>query len=221
MSGRKARIAWEKRMDRKKDRAWKRNERDVRDVFTWDNAPADSMSYRDSLWHYQSMLHGAVLMMDPGNGNVLAWVGGNDHRMLPFDLVKAQRPIASTIKPVLYAAALEDGMAPCDYLDNTDKVYADLNKWHPQNFDESSGGQVAMWYALAHSMNLPTIDLYFHTDRDVLRRTFRALGLPEGNINNPSLALGAVDISLKAIVRAYEAFDRFDGRNVRAHEPQA
>ncbi len=208
LTGRKARISWEKRMDRKKDKAWKRNERSVRDVFTWNNAPADSMSYRDSLWHYQSMLHGAVLMMDPGNGNVLAWVGGNDHRMLPYDLVEARRPIASTIKPVLYAAAIEDGLAPCDYLDNADKVYRDLNNWHPQNFDESSGGQVTMWYALAHSMNLPTIDLYFHTDRDVLRRTFRALGLPEGNINNPSLALGAVDVSLKAIVRAYGAFAR-------------
>ena len=40
----------------------------------------------------------------------MGWVGGNDHRLLPYDLVEARRPIASTIKPVLYAAALEAGV---------------------------------------------------------------------------------------------------------------
>jgi hypothetical protein len=67
-------------------------------------------------------------------GRVLAWVGGNHHRYLPFDLVQAHRPIASTIKPVLYAAALEQGMEPCTYLANKDSIYADLDDWHPRNF---------------------------------------------------------------------------------------
>ena len=67
----------------------------------------DSISYRDSLWHYHRMLHAAVYAMEPGSGRVRAWVGGRHHRYLPYDLVRAERPIASTVKPLLYSAALE------------------------------------------------------------------------------------------------------------------
>lgn len=120
--------------------------------------------------------------------------------------VRAERPVASTIKPLIYAAALESGIAPCDYLDNTDKVYADHDDWHPRNFNDSSGGRVAMWYALAHSMNLPTVDLYFRTDQAKLAATFKGLGLPTKDIDKPALSLGASDISLARMAAAYGAF---------------
>ena len=206
LRARKQRTAWEKKMAAKGGRAWKRNTRAVRDVFTWSDEPAEPMSYRDSLWHYQRMLHAAVIMVEPMSGNVRAWVGGNDHRALPYDLVRAERPVASTIKPVIYAAGLESGIAPCDYLDNADKVYADHDDWHPRNFNDSSGGRVAMWYALAHSMNLPTVDLYFRTDQAKLAGTFKGLGLPTKDIDKPALALGASDISLARMAVAYGAF---------------
>ncbi|MFT3884757.1 MAG: transglycosylase domain-containing protein [Flavobacteriales bacterium] len=207
LRGRKARAAWEKRMGRRATKAWDRNRRAVREVFRWDDAKADTLSYRDSLWHYHRLLNAAVLMMEPGTGRVRAWVGGNDHRLLPFDLVETHRPIASTIKPVIYAAGVGTGLGPCTYLDNGKKIYAAYDNWSPSNFDnDTSGGHVAMWYALAHSMNLPTVDLYFRTGQDTIRQVFRALGLPEDNIAKPALALGAADISLKEIVRAYGAF---------------
>ncbi len=212
---RKVRTAWEKRMGRNASRAWKRNKRAVREVFSWTDDKADTMSYRDSLWYYYRLLNAAVLMMEPGTGRVRAWVGGNDHRLLPFDQVEAHRPIASTIKPVLYAAGVEAGLDPCTYLDNEPRVYAAYDNWAPHNFDnDTSGGQVALWFALAHSMNLPTVDLYFRTGQDTIRRVFHALGLPEDNIDKPALALGAADISLKEIVRAYGAF-AMRGRVVR------
>lgn len=203
----KARSAWEKRMERQGGAAWKRNDKVLRDVFTWEDRRPDSLSYRDSLWHYHRMLHGAVLMMEPGGGQVRAWVGGNDHRTLPYDLVEAHRPIASTIKPVIYAAALTKGMAPCTYLDNTKKTYSEYDDWSPDNFGRDTiGGYVSMWYALAHSMNRPTVDLYFRTGVDTVRQTFQALGLPDRTVAEPAVALGAADISLKEIVGAYGAF---------------
>ncbi|MBK6774664.1 MAG: penicillin-binding protein [Flavobacteriales bacterium] len=175
LRGRKARTAWEKRMSKKSNTAWKRDDKKLRDVFAWEDTPADTMSYRDSLWHYERMLNGAVLMMEPGSGSVRAWVGGNDHRYLPYDQVLAKRPIASAIKPVIYAAALEKGLQPCDYFNNEPRVYTEYDDWEPHNFDhDTTGGRVAMWHALARSMNLATVDLYFRTGADTVGNTFES-----------------------------------------------
>lgn len=207
LRGRKERAAWEKRMGRHAGKAWKRNTREVRELFSWADDKADTISYRDSLWYYHRLLNAAVLMQEPSTGKVRCWVGGNDHRLLPFDLVEAHRPIASTIKPILYAAAVTAGFTPCTYFDNNKKVYAAYDNWSPSNFEnDSAGGSRAMWFALAHSMNLPTVDLYFRTGQDTIRQVFRALGLPDDNVAKPALALGAADISLAEIVRAYGAF---------------
>jgi penicillin-binding protein 1A len=217
LRARRERKTWEKAMSKGASKAWRRNERTVRDVFTWDNAPADSISYRDSLWHYHSMLQAAFLMEEPSTGKVRAYSGGNDFRSLPFDQTQSHRPIASTIKPVLYAAGLRRGLEPCTYLNNVRKVYPEYDGWSPENFEKDSiGGEVAMWYALAHSMNIPTVDLYFRTGADTIRDTFKALGLPTDGVDNPALALGAADISLQEIVQAYSAF----ANSGLVHKPQ-
>jgi penicillin-binding protein 1A len=203
----KARARWEKAMERKGGRAWKKNAKEIREIYDHAARRIDTLTYRDSLWHYHKLLNGAVLMMDPSNGAVRAWVGGNDHRYLPYDLVKARRPIASTIKPVVYAAALERGFNPCTYFSNDKKTYAEFDDWAPDNFDrDTTGGEVAMWYALAKSMNRPTVDLYFRTGVDTVRNTLKALGLPATDAANPAMALGATDIALKEIVPAFGAF---------------
>lgn len=203
----KARTRWEKGMAKRGGARWRSKERIVCEVYDHQARRIDTLSYRDSLWHYHKLLNGAVLMMEPGSGAVRVWVGGNDHRYLPYDLVTARRPIASTIKPVVYAAALERGLDPCTYLDNDRKTYTEFDDWAPDNFDkDTTGGQVAMWYALARSMNRPTVDLYFRTGTDTLARTMAALGLPTSEVDKPAMALGAVDIALREIVPAFGAF---------------
>ena len=209
LRARKARSAWEKRIGAKAGKEWKENSVQPREIYDHKGKRVDTLSYRDSLWHYHKMLNGAVLIMDPANGAVRAWVGGNDHRTLPYDLVRARRSIASTIKPVVYAAALERGMEPCTYFNNELQTYTEFEDWAPDNFDrDTTGGEVAMWHALARSMNRPTVDLYFKTGTDTIGRTFEALGLPVDRIDKPAVALGASDISLLEIVPAYGAFAR-------------
>lgn len=203
----KARTAWEKKAAKKGGKAWKVNARSVTELYDHAGRRVDTLSYRDSLWHYHKLLNGAVLMMEPSSGAVRAWVGGNDHRYLPYDLVRARRPIASTIKPMVYAAAVERGFDPCTYFDNEKKAFAEFDGWAPDNFDRDTlGGRVAMWYGLAKSMNRPTVDLYFRTGQDTVRRTFKALGLPLTDIDKPAVALGASSMALEEIVPAYGAF---------------
>lgn len=178
------------------------------ELFDWSGFKADSISAIDSLWHYHKMLHAAVLVTNPQTGEVLSWNGGNNYRYLPFDMVLSHRQIASTFKPIMYAAALESGFSPCSYLENEAKIYEQYNDWMPQNFDHSStpDSLVALWYALAHSMNLPSVDLYFKLPSHQLENICYRMGLPQLPDSSPSVALGTADVSLYEIVRAYGAF---------------
>ncbi len=178
-----------------------------RDVFSWDKKPK-ILSQPDSLWYYYSMLNAAVLAINPQDGSVLTWVGGNNFRYLPYDLVKTKRQIASAIKPLIYSAALEKEMVPCDYLSNELVVYKEYDGWTPRNYDNSSSKDtlVALWYALANSMNLPTMDLYFQTGYDDISQMLRRFGLLPPNFETPSIALGSMDVSLYDIVKAYGTF---------------
>ncbi len=177
-------------------------------LFDWEGLRTERLSRTDSLWHYHKMLNASVLVMDPKTGDVLSWIGGNHFRLLPFDMVLSRRQSASAFKPLLYATALESGISPCTYLDNEDYDYPEYDDWKPRNADHAStpDSTVALWYALAHSMNLPTVDLYFRVGEERLRETLNRLYLPELPDSTPSAALGALDLSLYELTRTYSAF---------------
>lgn len=178
------------------------------EVFEWKGLATKKMSKIDSLWHYYKMLNAAVLITNPKNGAIISWVGGNDFRRLPFDMVQSHRQIASTFKPILYATAFEQGFEPCNYMENIEIVYPEYENWAPKNFDYKStqDSTVALWYSLSHSMNLPTLDLYFKVGRENLINTCNKLNFPHTVDDAPSIALGTLDLSLFEIVRAYGAF---------------
>ncbi|MDP2089569.1 MAG: transglycosylase domain-containing protein [Flavobacteriaceae bacterium] len=178
------------------------------EVLDWKGMQTKNISKLDSLWHYYKMLNAAVLITNPKNGAVISWVGGNHFRTLPFDMVLSHRQIASAFKPVLYATALENGFTPCTYLENEEKKYPEFENWEPKNFDHTSSpdSTVALWYALVHSMNLPTVDLYFKLGRENLFNTCNKLNFPLTADDAPSIALGTLDLSLYEIVKAYGAF---------------
>ena len=178
------------------------------EVFDWTGITTKRMNKTDSLWYYYKLLNASVLITNPKDGSVITWIGGNDYKKLPFDMVLSHRQIASTFKPFLYATALENNFSPCTYLKNIQKVYPEYKNWEPQNFDHqfTKDSTVALWYALAHSMNLPTLDLYFETGREKLLNTCDRLHFPSTKDDSPSIALGTLDLSLYEVVRAYGAF---------------
>jgi penicillin-binding protein 1A len=178
------------------------------EVFDWKGIVTREMNRRDSLWYYYKMLNASVLITNPKSGAVITWIGGNDFKRLPFDMVMSHRQIASTFKPFLYATALENDFTPSTYLKNIQKVYPEYDNWEPQNFDHkfTKDSTVALWYALANSMNLPTLDLYFQTGAEKLINTCDRLHFPSPNDDSPSIALGTLDLSLYEVVRAYGAF---------------
>jgi len=178
------------------------------EVFDWKGIITKRMNKTDSLWYYYKLLNASVLITNPKDGAVITWIGGNDFKRLPFDMVMSHRQIASAFKPFLYATALENNFTPSTYLKNIQKVYPEYKNWEPQNFDHkfTKDSTVALWYALANSMNLPTLDLYFQTGREKLINTCNKLHFPYTNDDSPSIALGTLDLSLYEVVRAYGAF---------------
>ena len=123
-------------------------------------------------------------------------------------MVLSHRQIASAFKPFLYATAIENGETPCLYLTNEKSKYPEYENWEPLNYDQTStpDSTVALWYALVHSMNLPTVDLFFRVGSENLKNTCEKLKFPAIVDNAPSIALGTLDLSLYETVRAYGAF---------------
>ena len=180
--------------------------RKMRELFGWNGFTSDSISIRDSLAFNLTLLHAGLIAIDPNNGFIKAWVGGIDFRTQPYDQIFAQRQTASAFKPILYASALEQGAMPCHYLDNDELVLNDFDNWQPQNYDRSVGGKYSMAASLARSMNIPTVNLFFQQDFDVLTDTWNALGFSQELSNKPSTALGTTTASLYEMAIAYSAF---------------
>ncbi|MDD2255969.1 MAG: transglycosylase domain-containing protein [Bacteroidales bacterium] len=159
-------------------------------------------------WADHKALQAAVLITNPNTGAILSWQGGNDFKQFPYDLVRAKTQAASAFKPFLYATALESGFTPCDYLENKETIYEDYDDWAPRNFDGRStpDSLVSLWAALSQSLNLPSIDLYFKLDKSDLKHSLKQFGFPYALYDNPSIALGAIEVSLYEMVRAYGVF---------------
>ncbi len=185
------------------------NEADIkknREIFSWEGFHTDSISIRDSIKNELTMLHAGYLAIDPETGSVKIWVGGIDFRTQPYDQIFAQRQVASTFKPILYATAFENGVMPCQYLENDSIVLTDFDNWTPQNYNKSTGGKYSVAAALAKSMNIPTVNLFLQTPFKDLENTWKNLGFSQELVNKPSIALGTASASIYELAIAYATF---------------
>ncbi len=160
----------------------------------------------DSLRQMMTTLHAGLLALDPVSGAVKAWVGGIDFRAYPYDQVLARRQLASVFKPFIFAAALEDGMDPCRYLDNDSVTLSGFNDWSPENYNHSYGGKYSLAGALAQSMNIPTFSLFMLIGFDEVDRMWKKMGFSFPLADTPSLALGTAEASILEVARAYASF---------------
>ncbi|WP_068077503.1 penicillin-binding protein 1A [Novosphingobium lentum] len=152
---------------------------------------------------------GGMVVEDPQNGRVLAMQGGFDARLGSFNrATQALRQPGSTIKPFVYATALDNGMSPASQVvDGTFCVYqgAALGQKCFKNFgDEGGGGTHTMRWGLEQSRNLMTVRIANDTGMDHVVRQIKAVGIGD---YQPylSMALGAGDTTVARMVNAYAA----------------
>ncbi len=105
---------------------------------------------------------GAAVAMDPYTGRVLAMVGGFSFDQSEFNrATQAQRQPGSSFKPIVYAAALDNGYTPSSVvLDEPLQIDDGTgNIWSPQNFEGKSGGPHTLRFGIEHSINQMTVRL--------------------------------------------------------------
>lgn len=152
-------------------------------------------------------LQGAVIVMQPQTGNILAMVGGRDYGQSQFNrATQALRQPGSTFKPFVYLAGL-DKFSPASSLSNQSQVYKTGGKaWRPHNYKPYSARWVTMRTALSMSLNLPTVDLATRVGMERVAAVARGFGFSSSMKPYPSLALGALEVRPLELARAYCAF---------------
>lgn len=156
---------------------------------------------------------GALLVVDNQSGDALAYVGGSgDLSSAPYvDGIRARRQAGSTLKPFLYALALERRLlTPASLLEDTPldmSVAGGL--FRPKNYDEQFRGLITLRTALAGSVNIPAVRTLNLVGLEAFAEQLRRLGFEglteSGDYYGPSLALGSADVSLWELVNAYRA----------------
>lgn len=175
-------------------------------IYGYNGQDKKTMSPMDSVAYYQRFLNTGLFSVEPQTGYVRAWVGGINHHVFKYDHVRAKRQVGSTFKPIVYAAALEQGLKPCDYFANERVTYQEYDNWSPRNADEKYGGEYTMRGALAHSVNTVSAQLIMKAGVNKTVAMAHRLGIQSRLPEVPSLALGTADLSLQEMVTAYTTF---------------
>jgi penicillin-binding protein 1A len=161
-------------------------------------------------------LQGAVVAIDPEDGDVLALVGGRSYADSHFDrALNALRQPGSAFKPIVYATALADTLTASSIVfDTALAVPLDRNGvYRPRNDDGQFLGPMTLRDALTHSRNPVAVQLGMAEGMDTITTLAHALGITTPIAPYPSSAIGASAVRPLEMVAAYAAFDN-DGSSV-------
>lgn len=182
-------------------------------VFTWKGDRDTIMTPYDSLRYYKYFLRSGLVSIEPQTGHIKAWVGGINNKYFKYDAVAQQkRQVGSTFKPFVYATAINQlKLSPCDKFPNTlytipKEKYGMDDDWTPKNAGEEYGGELTLKQALAGSVNVITARLIDMVAPINVARLAKSAGISSNIQANPSIALGALDLSLLEMVSAYSTF---------------
>jgi len=161
----------------------------------------------------QLEINGAVVVMDPFNGNILSMVGGVNYKESKFNRsYQASRQPGSSIKPFIYAQALEN----TTYLPNSMILDSNilleqgpnLPIWIPKNYSDKSYGKMTFRRALESSNNLVTLKIGLDLGLNSVNNFFNKINLYKDNTGNDvhSLLLGAIENNLLDITKSYSIF---------------
>lgn len=152
----------------------------------------------------------ASVAMEPNTGKIFALIGGRDYRKSQFNrATDAKRQVGSTMKPILYYAALENGFTPSTTFKSakTTFLFSDSKSYTPQNFgNQYPNKEISLAAALAYSDNIYAVKTNLFLGEDVLVDTARKLGITSELSAIPSLALGTEEINILEMMKAYGAF---------------
>ena len=181
-------------------------------VFTHQGLKDTVLTPMDSIKYYKKFLRSGLVSIDPSNGHVKAYVGGLNYTYFQYDMAfNGRRQVGSTMKPFVYAMAMEDGMHPQDTIWNLQRTYkVGTREWTPRNGSKSRYGEpVTLKWGLSQSNNWITAELMYQSDPEGVRlvKYLREYGVVNKEITPAiALCLGTGDITVGEMASAYTAF---------------
>lgn len=184
-------------------------------VFAWNETQEKDtvMTPVDSIKYMKMMLQAGFMAMDPFTGEVKAWVGGINHTYYQYDHVnkKTRRQVGSTIKPLLYCLAVDNGFSPCGIVSTQPQTFPTIENYDAGGSDK---GPMTMKSALAGSINNAALYIIKQVGINAFAEFIHKCGIDAKIDKVPSLALGVPDISLYEMLQAYTMFPS-GGTNVQ------
>ena len=182
-------------------------------VFSWEGEVDTLFSTMDSLKYYKNFLQAGFISIEPKTGYIRSWVGGINHKFFKYDHVKqGRRQPGSTIKPIVYAAAIDNGYSPCYPVVDAPVVFElpgqDPPYWRPDNHNGKwSGETMTLRRAMAKSVNSITAFITKKVSPSTVVDYAKKLGIQSKLDPVPAVCLGAGgDVSLFDLVGAYSTF---------------
>ena len=151
----------------------------------------------------QGVEQGALVAID-GEGRIRAYVGGGDYTESQFDrATTARRQAGSAFKPFVYLAAMEAGRTPADMVvDEPIKI----GNWSPRNYTGDFRGPMTLQTAMSQSINTVAARLANDVGTGNVAAAAKRLGINSHIQLDPSMALGAVEVSPLEMAQAYAPF---------------
>jgi len=156
----------------------------------------------------KNKLDGALVVSSVQGAEILALVGGRNARFQGYNrALSASRQIGSLIKPVVYLSALESGQYTMGSSISSGPVTVRLSKtkiWKPKNYSKKTQGMMSFEKALVHSVNTPTVRIGITSGLDNVIAMLHKLGLNKVVDPNPSLLLGALQLTPIEVHQVYQ-----------------
>lgn len=155
-------------------------------------------------------LQTAIIVTQPNTGKVMALAGGKDYSISQYNrAISAKRQVGSTMKPILYYAALENGFTPSTTFtsEKTTFVFSENQTYSPKNYNEKYANKlISMASAIAYSDNIYAVKTHLFLGENTLVDMAKRVGIKTSLSNIPSLALGSIEINLLEMMTAYNTF---------------
>ena len=156
------------------------------------------------------LIEGALVAIDNHTGEVLAMVGGYSFSRSKFNrATQAYRQMGSTVKPILYTAAIDRGLTPTTILVDEPTTFdagAGQPPYSPRNYDRKFMGPLTLRRALEQSRNIPSVKVIDMLGPTQVAAYAKKFGFAQDFRPFLSMALGAQEVTLLEITSAYSAF---------------
>lgn len=194
-------------------------------AFNSDQQNAANQAVRDQVQAFEAkkkkgrtgQLEIALITVELPSRHVTALVGGRSYQETQFNrILDGYRQVGSEMKPFVYLTAMRDLNPLSERIDEPFQFKVNHQTWAPKNYDGKYRGAIPLFFGLAESLNIPAVKTGLEIGIKNVAATLSLAGVERDVPENPSLALGAFELSPWELAQAYSTLANF-GKHQAIH----